>query len=321
MSRGTLGRVIYRVRVAKNVERKMICEALGSLYRFEPLSNYQYVGFGSLEFHDFALLYRQLGIETMVSIEQRDTPAEQARVTFNRPYGHIAMAWGPSHQRLPEISWRKRSIVWLDYDSHVDAAILEDIQLVVSQLVSGSCLIVTVCCEPKRVDFSSNAGAVRLAKLTNSVGKERVPEGVKGKHLNGWGLGETYHRIVRNEIEATLSARNAPLPTGERFEYTQVFNFRYADGNTKMVTFGGVVVSKTDQAKLAETDFEHLSFYRPSFEAYSIKIPRLTVKEARWLSQTIPHDVGDQNGIPGEEVAKYKPIHRYFPEFLEVEAI
>ena len=321
MNRGTLGRVIYRVRPGKNIERKMICEALTSLYRIEPLSKYQYVGFGSLEFHDFALLYRQLGIGTMVSIEQRDTPAEQARVVFNRPYGHIAMMWGPSHERLPEIGWKKRSIVWLDYDSRLDGGILEDIQLVVSQLTSGSCLIVTVCGEPMTTDFSANVGKSRLDNLIRAVGKEKIPEGVQGKDLSGPGLGETYRRIVLNEIESTLSARNAPLPVEERFEYTQIFNFRYSDGATRMVTFGGVFVCKTDQSRLTGSDFKHLSFYRSNSEAYTIEIPRLTVKEARWLSQMIPYGVSNQKKIPAEEVAKYRPIHRYFPEFLEVEAV
>lgn len=321
MSRGTLGQVIYRVRPAKNVERKMICEALTSLYRIEPLANYQYVGFGSLEFHDFALFYRQLGIGTMVSIEKRDTPDEQARVRFNRPYGHITMAWGPSHERLPEISWKKRSIVWLDYDSHIDTGILEDIQLVVSQLASGSCLVVTVCGEPVKVNFESNVAKVRLNKLRRAVGKKKIPEGVEGKDLSGWGLGECYRRIIESEIESTLSARNAPLPREEQFEYTQVFNFRYSDGATRMVTCGGVIVANKDQLKLSGSDFEHLSFYRSAAEAYAIEIPRLTVKEARWLSQIIPYGVGNQTKIPAKEVLKYRPIHRYFPEFLEVEAV
>lgn len=321
MNRGTLGRVIYRVRPAKNIERKMICEALTILHRIEPLSSYQYVGFGSLEFHDFALLYRQLGISTMVSIEQRDTRTEQARVNFNRPYGHIVMKWGSSHERLPEISWKKHSIVWLDYDSHIDSGILEDIQLVVSQLGSGSCLIVTVCGQPMEADYGSNVAKARLAKLTQAVGKEKIPERVEGKHLKGWELGNTYRRIIRNEIEATLSERNAPLAVEKRFMYTQIFNFRYSDGATKMATFGGVVVSKMDESKLKGSDFEHLSFYRSGSEAYTIKIPRLTVKEARWLSQLIPDGVSGQKKIPPEEVSKYIPIHRYFPEFLEVEAV
>ena len=322
MSSGTLGRVIYRVRPAKNVERKMICEALASLYRIGPLSTYQYVGFGSLEFHDFALLYRQLGIGTMVSIEQNDTPAEQARVKFNRPFGHISMQWGPSSERLPEISWSRRSIVWLDYDKHIAAPILEDIQFVASQLRSGSCLIVTVCCEPAKVDGSEpNSGAVRLAKLRDAVGRSRIPEGVKGRCLRGWGLGDTSRRIFRNEIESTLASRNAPLTAEQRLEYAQVFNFQYSDGATKMTTFGGVIVSDEDTSKLSASDFEHLSFYRSGSEACRIEIPRLTVKEARWLSQLIPYGVSSQRKIPPKEVAKYKSIHRYFPEFLEVEAV
>lgn len=322
MSSGTLGRVFYRVRPAKNIERKMICEALASLYRVDPLASYQYVGFGSLEFHDFALFYQRLGIGTMVSIEKRDSRAQRARVKFNRPYGRIAMKWGPSSERLPEISWEKRSIIWLDYDSHLDVSILEDVQFVVSQLRSGSCLIVTVCCQPAEAKRSnSNVGAMRLANLHKAVGRERIPDDVTGASLRKWGLGRASRRIVHNEIEATLSARNAPLSPGMRFEYSQIFNFHYADSATKMATFGGVLVSEIDRPRLSASDFEHLSFYRPGPEAYTIQIPRLTVREARWLSQQIPYSVDSQRVIPQKEVARYKPIHRYFPEFLEVEAV
>ena len=330
MSSGTLARVFYRVRPAKNVERKMICEALAVLNRVEPLVGYQYVGLGSLEFHDFALFYQRLGVGAMVSMEKRDSPAERRRVRFNRPYGHIAIKWGPSGDRLPEIGWGKRSIVWLDYDDCLKATMLEDIQLVVSQLRSGSCLIVTVCCESRSAktsgcrdneDATRRLANARLDDLRDNVGAERIPEGVGGSSLlRKWGLADASHRIVKNEIEAVLAGRNAPLSQRSRLRYAQIFNFNYADSRTKMASFGGVLMANGDEDTLSESHFEHLAFYRPGQEAYEIKIPRLSVKEARWLNQMIPRGVTRQTMIPQEHVDQYRPLHKYFPEFLEVES-
>ena len=320
MSEGTLGEVFYRVRPAKNVERKMICEALGSLHRVAPLSSYQYVGFGSLEFHDFSILHQRLGITAMVSIEKRDTVAERVRVAFNQPYGHITMQWGTSRERLPDISWTRRSIVWLDYDNFLDAGKLQDLQLVASQLRSGSCLLVTVLCEPTRVEKEDpDPHATRLAELKGRVGKGKIPESLRGRDLREWGLAEASRRIVFNEIEATLAARNAPLPHAERLKYVQVFNFNYADG-TKMATFGGILVGGEDRHRLSGRDFKDFSFFRSGSEPYTIRIPKLTVREARWLNQRFPFGLGALRKIPRKEVERYRQIYRYFPEFLEVEA-
>ncbi len=320
MSSGTLGRVIYRIRPAKNVERKMICEAMATLCRLEPLPAYQYVGLGSLEFHDFALFYQRLGIRTMVSIEKRDSAEEQARIGLNRPYGHIVMEWGVSTERLTDINWNSRSIVWLDYDYRITPSMLDDVQFLVSELPSGSCLIVTVCCEPWKASLATpKVGRMRFERLIRAVGRARIPDGIGGKDLRDWGLGEVSRRIIRNEIETTLAARSGALAPDDRMTYSQVFNFRYADGPTKMATFGGILVSRRDEVRLSGPDFAHLPYYRPDTGDYHIRIPRLTLREVHYLNQKMPDNLSSVTAIPTNEVEKYLSIHRYFPEFLEVE--
>lgn len=61
--------VNYRLRPAKNIERKMMGEVFGRLSAVEPLKAYQYVGFGAEFFSDFALYHQTLGIADMSSIE------------------------------------------------------------------------------------------------------------------------------------------------------------------------------------------------------------------------------------------------------------
>ena len=45
----------YALRPAKNMQRKMLCEALARLSRIAGLVSYRYIGFGAIGFHDFCL--------------------------------------------------------------------------------------------------------------------------------------------------------------------------------------------------------------------------------------------------------------------------
>ena len=135
-------KIDYALRPAKNIERKMMCEALNRLARIAPLVTYRYVGFGSIGFYDFALFHQRLGITDMLSIE--GCTDAQRRVEFNKPYSCIALQWGMSNEVLPALRWTKRAVIWLDYDGVLDANALDDITTITSRARSGTALIVTV---------------------------------------------------------------------------------------------------------------------------------------------------------------------------------
>ena len=136
----------FLIRPAKNVERKMMCEVFERLSRIAPLPQYRYIGFGSWGFYDYSLLHRRLGIHDMISIEADEKL--KGRIRINKPYKCIDMKWGKSTDRLPNLDWGKRSIVWLDYFSQLDTSVLDDIQTVTSKAVSGTILAITVDAEP-----------------------------------------------------------------------------------------------------------------------------------------------------------------------------
>jgi hypothetical protein len=48
-------KINYTLRPAKNIERKMLCEAFHKLHPFGKVQNYRYIGFGSTYFSDFIL--------------------------------------------------------------------------------------------------------------------------------------------------------------------------------------------------------------------------------------------------------------------------
>lgn len=309
----------YALRPAKNIERKMLCEAFGRLPRIAPLSSYRYVGFGAIGFHDFCLFHQRLGISDMVSIEGNIDAQE--RITRNIPYSCIEMKWGMSHDVLPQLEWTKRTILWLDYERPLDAQKLQDIAFVAANVPSGSMIVVTVPADPGEVDPNDDMGEKRLSDLRSRVGKAHIPPQLDGKRLAKWGMAEASQRIIVNQLRKTLSDRNAPLEEQDRVNYFQLFNFHYADG-TKMLSVGGLILNAEDESNLSELHFQDLEFYRPGEDSYLIASPLLTWREIKALDETLPHsapDVPEPAWIPEAERKKYGRVYRYFPAFSEVE--
>ena len=309
----------YALRPAKNIERKMLCEAFGRLPRIAPLTSYRYVGFGAIGFHDFCLFHQRLGISDMVSIEGNEEARE--RITHNIPYACIQMKWGMSHRVLPQLEWSKRTIVWLDYERPLDSQKLDDVAFVVANVPSGSIIVITVPADPGEVDATVDTGEKRLADLRSRVGKAHIPPNMDGKSLAKWGMAEASHKIIVNQLQKILSDRNAPLEEHERVEYLQLFNFHYADG-IKMLSVGGLILNAEDEAKLSDLHFQDLEFYRSGEDAYLIESPLLTLREIKALDETLPDsapDVPEPAWIPEGERKKYGRIYRYFPAFSEVE--
>jgi len=309
----------YTLRPAKNIERKMLCEAFSRLSPLAPLPKYRYVGFGGVAFKDFALIHQRLGVTDMTSIEKETGLRERFR--FNKPYSCIRIKWGTSSEVLPKLSWRKRSIVWLDYEGHLDSDILADIEIVAGSVRSGSVLVVTVCAEPERVKADMNVAEVRMHQLRERIGDEKIPRGTRGADLAKWGLASTCREVIDNEITRTLDDRNSPERETWRLTYRQLFNFCYADG-TKMLTVGGYFAHSKDGARLPDGHFDDLDFLRGGGEPYFIEVPVLTWREATYLDERLPRlapAVSHPPWLRGKERRKYGKVYRYFPTYLEAE--
>ena len=309
--------VSYVLRPAKNMERKMICEASARLAMIAPLHKYAYVGFGGLTFQDFGMFHHRLGVRDMISIEKRTS--DRHRFEFNRPFSCIKMQWGISYDVLPLLSWKKPTIIWLDYEVHPNSEVLQDISLVASRIRSGSLLVVTVAADPGGGSDPS-AQRDRMATLIARVGKARVPVDLKPEHLAKWGTARTYKRIISDVIETTINDRNAALATSERVAYRQIFNFHYQDGS-KMLTVGGIIVNPDDAQRLGPDDFRDLRFVRTGEDEYAIRFPILTGKETRHLDARLPTGRLRRAPawLPDEDRQSYRDLYRYFPNFVEAE--
>jgi hypothetical protein len=302
--------VNYDLRPAKNIERKMLLEAFRCLRVFGSMNSYQYVGFGSVFFSDFKLFHRSLGITQMISIEYTKRRNEQ-RFNFNRPYSCVKMEFGKSNDVLPNLNWAQKTILWLDYDkkSGLDEGHLEDVAYFCANAVPGSVLVVT---EDAR---EGDPPEEILDSLVKHLA-EKVPVDVKYKDLVGWGTARVYRRIIDDEIQTTLYQRNAALGHEEQVQYTQLFNFEYED-STKMVTSGGLLYERRQEARVQECDFESLRFVRSGKKPYQIVVPNLTINEIRHLDRNLPH----RDGCPISliDAKRYSELYRYFPAFVEAE--
>lgn len=320
----------YSVRPAKAVERRMMSDAFLRLHPFRRISEYRYVGFGSIYFTDFQLMHRVLGVGDMVSIEKNSNAAECFK--FNLPYKAIELKFGHSNSVLPGLDWTKPSIAWLDYDGQLTSETLADIDTFCTRAVSGSVLAVSVNAEPptepspsKRTELENETGEpfdldrYRLKEVVNAIG-EKIPPGTHGKDLRKDGLARVFHRVILNEVASELATRNSLAEEGHQFAFNQILHFHYQDG-ARMLTVAGVLVSAEDSSKFDSCAFGKLEFVRGGDEPYVITVPCLTPREVRHLNAQLP--CADTlalkaPGVPDSDLAAYARIYRYFPSFSEL---
>jgi len=309
---GSYESINYALRPAKNIERRMLCEVFRRLVEFGRLDSYMYIGFGSTYFSDFSLFHKSLRIINNVSIE-RDA-VNKKRFEFNRPYKCIRLEFGESNEILPKLTWNMRTIAWLDYDYKLNQGILTDVAFVCSNAPSGSIIVVTVDAKPEEL-------GKRIESLKSGIEEQKLPQGLSEAKLGEWGTADICRRIIANEIDATINARNGGKPPGARFLYKQLFNFHYADG-AKMLTVGGIIYDEGQSGLEAKCGFEQLDFVRTGEESCTIEVPSLTLKEIRYLDRQLPcADLAqiDAPSIPAKDISRYAQIYRYFPAFVEAE--
>lgn len=317
-------KINYNLRPAKSIERKMLVELFQRLRPFGAIDHYRYIGFGSFYFNDFGYFHKALGIKNMVSIE-RDIDNEE-RFIFNRPYSCIKIEFGESNDVLPQLSWDTKSIIWLDYDSQLNQNVLSDINFICANAVPGSFILVSVNVHPEShepsLDSPEDLHDYRYQKFLERVGEINIPLGITGKDLSGWDLSKVCQQIINNKIDEAISDRNGPREEESKLEFKQLIHFQYQDG-AKMLTYGGMVIEKSQNAIFSSCDFSNLAFVRTKGQVpYKIDIPNLTFKEIRHLNSQLPLKGKEKlkgSAIPEVDLMHYKDVYRYFPAFREAE--
>ena len=313
MTDESFNKIDYRIRPAKSVERKLIGQALGRLSRIAPLHEWAYVGFGSVYFADFILFHKTLGISDMTSIEQ--AKAYRDRVLFNKPYGYVGMAWGRAAKCLPDVDWKKRTIVWLDYDRPLSGEVLADLAMVSTNARGGSILLATVDIEPRRMTDQW------LDDLRQELGPDVVPSSLLASHMKGPKGPLLAWRLVNRAIREAVRIRNLTTSTDRAVEYRQLFNFLYDDGS-RMVTVGGILVGQDEKDPVALSGIQDQWFIRSDSGPLELKVPKLTFKEMKGLDRCLPlgpHSEAPPPALPPGALEQYALIYRYVPAFVEAD--
>ena len=311
---GSFGKIDYRLRPAKAIERRMMAEAFLRLRPFGSVESYRYVGMGSVYFSDFTLFHNVCGFESLVSIEDETNEVVQERFRFNVPLGHLELCFGHSNTVLPTLPWDLRSVVWLDYDGVFTKEVLTDIRYLASKLVPGSMLSVSVNAELRDEEEGKKPRLQVLTERLGSIGK--IPALVTSAGAIKPGeVAKVYREIMTQEITDGINDRNAGRPAGQKFSFRQVFFFEYRDG-APMLTLGWVIFDDGQSHTYGACSFNGLLFFRPGDEPFSIVPPLLTNAEMREINRS--DEVGtfshlDDLPLPKSETDKFIKLRRYWP--------
>lgn len=312
----TADKINYELRPAKYVERRLILISLERIigyFKSTIGANYSYIGFGALAFTDFKLFHRELGIKKMTSIEGGNYSSE--RLELNKPYSCISIKRGSANEILPQLDFNNQTIVWLDYDEHLQHYFFDDIHTCISKMNIGSILLVTC-------NTALQKGTKRDRQpLTDEEFKEEYKELVPidvGEHCcTASKSATTIWKMFYSYCKDELNARNRvnhndldPLP---------LYNFVYKDG-VEMVTFGCVIVKKG-------THFEDLNLPNNNFYGANqcrIEFPNLTYREAMRLNQILDNPklekklYIDTGILTQEDLDNYKKFYKYMPNYFDV---
>lgn len=311
-------KINYSIRPSKSIERKMFCEAFRKLSEFGDITKYRYVGFGSTYFSDFTLMHKALGLKNMISIEEEISDAE--RFEFNVPFSCITMKYGNSNDELPALPWDVRTILWLDYDRSINTSVLTDIKHFFTSAIPGSIILITLNASIYGVETGREVEEEkRLALLEDIIGKTKIPLGITGKDLHGWKTSKVFRRIMINEIEEIINARNGSQSPDNKLSFKQLFYFQYKDG-AKMLTLGGIFIDEGQEETFKRCAFDKLEFFRDGDTPYEIKVPNLTLREIKYLEKFLPNSLDKSKPfLPEADKKKYSRVYRYFPLFAETE--
>ena len=305
-------RFSYALRPSKQVERKLLVEALRALDRGGlKIARYLYVGLGSPYFVDFILFHKLLGIKSMICVEHDDIPR---RMRFNRPFPFVRIRMRSFASVLPDLPRRRPMLVWLDYDDPVSESMFEDIEGLIYVAAPKSILVVTANCEPRVLakpnspDEETRVASI-LARLGPTVGRYRS---IHGSEVTRANLPRTLSDGVLTHMKEAASKR-ADL------DFYPFLSHSYADGH-QMVTLAGILGEKGTPAVMMRSGVFDLSFCSPNPVPMSISVPPVTERERQWLEQHVRDSWKvDRVRFEIDETIfeSFKKVRRYYPTYVE----
>jgi len=306
-------KINYSLRPSKSIERKMLLEVFKEVCIPSICEHYQYIGFGASFFSDFKLIHKELDISDMISIEGNSSDLNIRRCEYNKPFSCINIRPGYSYQVLPKLAWKKKSIVWLDYDKGLQNYMFQDIETCCHKAKPGSFLVISLRKEFDQTDKSSFE-----EEFGDKVPGELTPEDIEPKKSHS-----TIRQMILSVIEDILSNDYSAMDEENRLVFKQTFNFIYKDGSP-MYTFGGMFILKSQEEEFSKMKFHSYDFVTNSEEPFIISFPIITAKEYHEMTQLLPSSEQDFiespkiDFIPKSHKLNYYNTYKYYPSYIEI---
>ena len=329
-SKPSFEKINYIFRPKKQIERKVLIELFQKIQNTLNIniSEYQYIGLGSIYYYDFILFHKYLNIRDMISLDDKDYPN---RFEFNKPFDFITFKPMSTTDFLSNNELDKRSFIWFDYDSSLisckkkrngneflflpNKTIFEDIQIITKKGKELDLFILTV--NIKIQDYLFNSPRFKKAfideydeylsdqyKKVNNITFEKYPLIIQNIIINIFRNNEQFHPV----------------------KFRKLFSFIYQDG-APMYTIGGIFSKDNLQDKLVEED----SFSQTDEnKVINIDVPLLTYYEKMKLDKKIVDIEKNLDSLNEEkiiemlgfemepsELRNYLDYHRYYPQYYE----
>lgn len=336
---------MFALRPSKYVDRRLFADLLRRLDRLEPMSAYVYVGMGGATLEDHRLLWQELGMTKLVSLETNQTV--YLRQVFNRPVESIRCLLASAEsfagdqagalKRLGYLENEKR-VVWFDFTKPKElGSQLDQFQTLVNGLWFGDVARLTVNVSPANWGDGSAPGdevatglearrkAQRLQNLRESLG-ERLPNDVGPDDMITARFPKLVCRMIQEAVEEALSS------TPDR-TFVPLSIMQYRDGQSMLSVTG--IVSPPVEAKqiLATTGLDDWPFLcREWGDIHNIAVPDITLRERLLLDQgsdgpgveVLPYALDtdqeaiDKDKLNTETLLKYQRYRRFMPQFMHV---
>jgi len=325
-SKPSFEKINYIFRPKKQIERKIFIELFQKIQNTLNIniSEYQYIGLGSIYYYDFILFHKYLNIRDMVSLDDKE---DYNRFEFNKPFDFIEFKNMSTTDFLSKNDLNKKSFIWFDYDSSLirynpynktffnTEAIFEDIKIITKKSKERDLFILTVNIRIKDTLFDSP----KLKQVFINEYDEYLSDQYKQTDNITY---EKYPLIIQNIIINIFRNNEQFYPV----KFRKLFSFIYQDG-APMYTIGGIFSKDNLQDKIVEED----SFFQIDENKFvNIDVPLLTYYEKMKLDKKIVDIEKNWDSLNEEKIIKmlgfemepselrsYLDYHRYYPQYYE----
>jgi hypothetical protein len=300
------------------------------------ISEYCYLGMGSIYYYDYILIHKMLGIDDLVSIDNKTTVK---RFKFNKPYEFIKFHNCLTTDFLRGYDWEKKhTIVWLDYDSHFERSndyIVNDLKILGNNCSKNDIVFITVNARPPKDEKrgETKKGEDFLSEYNRYISQHFK----KVRYTKPKLFPELMQNIFLNILKEGCEYNDN--------KFHKLCSFTYRDG-APMFTLGGIFTGDFGTPKRLEKLHKSISLDEKAI--FNINIPNITYKEKYYLDSQIDtigklirkaSDEVEKLGLSTieekkerlkyllaeemkiellpEEVKNYLDYYKYFPQYYE----